>query len=118
MEELRPCRSGFSRELFRTGRSLESSRGSEEHTAELQSLMRLSYAVFCLIMKRPPAKDTVMATRLPDSTLCRSAEQETGQALDSRLAAPVPAITLVRAGIVGAVILAVLISIYDLTSSI
>src|SRR3546814_6396075 len=25
---------------------------SEEHTSELQSLMRLSYAVFCLIQKR------------------------------------------------------------------
>src|SRR3546814_1113311 len=26
--------------------------GSEEHTSELQSLMRTSYAVFCLIKKR------------------------------------------------------------------
>src|SRR3546814_9337657 len=26
---------------------------SEEHTAELQSLMRISYAVFCLIIKKP-----------------------------------------------------------------
>src|SRR3546814_7506824 len=27
---------------------------SEEHTSELQSLMRTSYAVFCLKKKRPP----------------------------------------------------------------
>src|SRR3546814_5233451 len=27
---------------------------SEEHTSELQSLMRISYAVFCLKKKRPP----------------------------------------------------------------
>src|SRR3546814_8970323 len=28
---------------------------SEEHTSELQSLMRISYAVFCLKQKKPPA---------------------------------------------------------------
>src|SRR3546814_5468551 len=27
--------------------------GSEEHTSELQSLMRISYAVFCLNKKKP-----------------------------------------------------------------
>src|SRR3546814_7197543 len=27
---------------------------SEEHTSELQSLMRISYAVFCLKKKQPP----------------------------------------------------------------
>src|SRR3546814_8992485 len=32
---------------------------SEEHTSELQSLMRISYAVFCLKKK----KDTAMITR-------------------------------------------------------
>src|SRR3546814_9850854 len=31
--------------------SLESSTRSEEHTSELQSLMRISYAVFCLKKK-------------------------------------------------------------------
>src|SRR3546814_5442205 len=30
---------------------------SEEHTAELQSLMRISYAVFCLTKKHEPAAD-------------------------------------------------------------
>src|SRR3546814_1003877 len=29
---------------------------SEEHTSELQSLMRISYAVFCLKQKKPHAK--------------------------------------------------------------
>src|SRR3546814_1975776 len=31
---------------------------SEEHTSELQSLMRISYAVFCLKKKRNNMKDT------------------------------------------------------------
>src|SRR3546814_2625036 len=31
---------------------------SEEHTSELQSLMRISYAVFCLKKKRKKPKDT------------------------------------------------------------
>src|SRR3546814_4546228 len=39
------CMSGGSRELSRTRRS-------EEHTSELQSLMRISYAVFCLKKKK------------------------------------------------------------------
>src|SRR3546814_4740274 len=30
---------------------------SEEHTSELQSLMRISYAVFCLKKKNPPTKN-------------------------------------------------------------
>src|SRR3546814_4086270 len=33
-------------------KALESTR-SEEHTSELQSLMRISYAVFCLKKKKP-----------------------------------------------------------------
>src|SRR3546814_9418008 len=31
---------------------------SEEHTSELQSLMRISYAVFCLKKKRKPTRQT------------------------------------------------------------
>src|SRR3546814_6797224 len=34
-----------------TSRANEPSRRSEEHTSELQSLMRISYAVFCLKKK-------------------------------------------------------------------
>src|SRR3546814_4131282 len=39
-----------SQEVARTGRS---GPRSEEHTSELQSLMRISYAVFCLKKKTP-----------------------------------------------------------------
>src|SRR3546814_5550816 len=35
---------------------------SEEHTSELQSLMRISYAVFCLKKKKDDLKDTIRAT--------------------------------------------------------
>src|SRR3546814_5570019 len=35
---------------------------SEEHTSELQSLMRISYAVFCLKKKKQPAKQDVKST--------------------------------------------------------
>src|SRR3546814_10700427 len=38
---------------------------SEEHTSELQSLMRISYAVFCLQKKRTQEQDN---TRQPDQT--------------------------------------------------
>src|SRR3546814_8049338 len=34
------------------------SRRSEEHTSELQSLMRISYAVFCLKKKKKPKTNT------------------------------------------------------------
>src|SRR3546814_3480811 len=37
--------------IFTTGGN-----GSEEHTSELQSLMRISYAVFCLKKKNKPRK--------------------------------------------------------------
>src|SRR3546814_6090576 len=36
---------------------------SEEHTSELQSLMRLSYAVFCLKKKNPQKKHEHLTTR-------------------------------------------------------
>src|SRR3546814_1269038 len=38
---------------------------SEEHTSELQSLMRISYAVFCLKKKKKTHKhiDTIMTTK-------------------------------------------------------
>ncbi len=54
-----------------------------------------------------------------DTMLLKTAdtfEQETATALDRMLAALVPAITVVLAGVVGAVIMAVLIPIYDLTN--
>src|SRR3546814_4347871 len=36
---------------------------SEEHTSELQSLMRISYAVFCLKKKRKSNDDSTSCTR-------------------------------------------------------
>src|SRR3546814_7951232 len=43
------CRPGAGHELHQSHRA---SPRSEEHTSELQSLMRLSYAVFCLQKKK------------------------------------------------------------------
>src|SRR3546814_4513473 len=38
---------------------LQSCRRSEEHTSELQSLMRISYAVFCLKKKHRKGEDNI-----------------------------------------------------------
>src|SRR3546814_8651027 len=40
--------------LHRLALRTDHRRRSEEHTSELQSLMRISYAVFCLKKKKPP----------------------------------------------------------------
>src|SRR3546814_8827031 len=46
-------RDGFLQNLARPGEAGNDENGrSEEHTSELQSLMRISYAVFCLNKKR------------------------------------------------------------------
>src|SRR3546814_3424883 len=45
-------RSGFSQRTWRAAAGSTASGRSEEHTSELQSLMRISYAVFCLKKKR------------------------------------------------------------------
>src|SRR3546814_8642455 len=47
--EVTPARK---RELRRTSRQGETAERSEEHTSELQSLMRISYAVLCLKKKK------------------------------------------------------------------
>src|SRR3546814_7933436 len=39
---------------------------SEEHTSELQSLMRISYAVFCLKKKNDQDKNTLTQNNLPN----------------------------------------------------
>src|SRR3546814_4906888 len=44
------------------GTARDRSRRSEEHTSELQSLMRISYAVFCLKKKKMIASRTSPAT--------------------------------------------------------
>src|SRR3546814_1838641 len=40
-------------------------RRSEEHTSELQSLMRISYAVFCLKKKTPKTKTHLYESTIP-----------------------------------------------------
>src|SRR3546814_10193300 len=44
---------GIHRLFQHFGRELAALQRSEEHTSELQSLMRISYAVFCLKKKKP-----------------------------------------------------------------
>src|SRR3546814_10543835 len=39
---------------------------SEEHTSELQSLMRISYAVFCLKKKKQIKRTTIHHSELPE----------------------------------------------------
>src|SRR3546814_1635916 len=48
---LRPARRDFARLFLAQLRQLDRAERSEEHTSELQSLMRISYAVFCLKKK-------------------------------------------------------------------
>src|SRR3546814_3169848 len=43
------------------GRGREHERRSEEHTSELQSLMRISYAVFCLKKKHRTTPQTTIS---------------------------------------------------------
>src|SRR3546814_2708557 len=49
------CRQGYRR----TAQRLRNCLRSEEHTSELQSIMRISYAVFCLKKKNTQNKITV-----------------------------------------------------------
>src|SRR3546814_5700528 len=58
-------RSASGAALTATGRAFsfnwpEGTPRSEEHTSELQSLMRISYAVFCLKKKKPTKKTTII----------------------------------------------------------
>src|SRR3546814_10599276 len=53
-----PCRSVSPSDWKNSPTSLLSGARSEEHTSELQSLMRISYAVFCL--KKTNKKQIVM----------------------------------------------------------
>src|SRR3546814_10344631 len=61
-----PCRARALWRLMKSGQkrvlcSPSSSSRSEEHTSELQSLMRISYAVFCLKKKNTPNVNHVPA---------------------------------------------------------
>src|SRR3546814_1129450 len=48
----RPCRRFYARRYARDSSDAGQPTRSEEHTSELQSLMRISYAVFCLKKKK------------------------------------------------------------------
>src|SRR3546814_3032038 len=54
----RSCRISCWRNLMRSSAGTPSRR-SEEHTSELQSLMRISYAVFCLKKKKNPQHNRI-----------------------------------------------------------
>src|SRR3546814_14145903 len=59
-----PTRAGSSRRALRPGRPRwNGTTRSEEHTSELQSLMRISYAVFCLKKKIYGDRSTSRHTR-------------------------------------------------------
>src|SRR3546814_4903411 len=49
--------------LLNVGAGLLQPSRSEEHTSELQSLMRISYAVFCLKKKKTNKKHTIQQRR-------------------------------------------------------
>src|SRR3546814_1512910 len=65
---LRPDQASATLKLWRVrrgkvGKSIRGSPRSEEHTSELQSLMRISYAVFCLKKKKKNIKRSTVITR-------------------------------------------------------
>src|SRR3546814_1492959 len=49
---------------------------SEEHTSELQSLMRISYAVFCLKKKKKEGKDIPKRTQYRIQAISRNKKNE------------------------------------------
>src|SRR3546814_829057 len=66
---------------------------SEEHTSELQSLMRISYAVFCFLKKRRQPRSNRTDPLFPKPTLFRSHElsPESSDALQKPAAEAAPA---------------------------
>src|SRR3546814_1571567 len=58
--------------IFKNGAHAQNGRRSEEHTSELQSLMRISYAVFCSKKKKTatPAPDSHGNNSLPCPRQC------------------------------------------------
>src|SRR3546814_3216016 len=65
----RPTRAAFARhicaevesDLETSGEKMSAAGRSEEHTSELQSLMRISYAVFCLKKKNTTRHTTTLS---------------------------------------------------------
>src|SRR3546814_8740856 len=65
------ARFGCCRTCFSAGFAMRRCKRSEEHTSELQSLMRISYAVFCLKKKKQNANLTpIQATRNRNDAAC------------------------------------------------
>src|SRR3546814_1469976 len=64
-----PPDAGNMETIERYGTPEQKERRSEGHTSELQSLMRISYAVFCLKKKKKPSKKI--------NTQCRSIHTQT-----------------------------------------
>src|SRR3546814_3684727 len=70
-EERRRSPLGFDTLVRRDPIGVESQRGrSEEHTSELQSLMRISYAVFCLKKKKTYNKEKQKKNNTKPQTTC------------------------------------------------
>src|SRR3546814_6154221 len=57
---------------YRRARGAEGAGRSEEHTSELQSLMRISYAVFCLKKKKKKVRRNVDKQYKSDSKLSKN----------------------------------------------
>src|SRR3546814_7333129 len=57
-----PCCSRYATMCSPSSAPARKRRRSEEHTSELQSLMRISYAVFCLKKKTKPPKNNIVKT--------------------------------------------------------
>src|SRR3546814_9631343 len=64
--DLRAAACGSNATAWRAGRSTKAR--SEEHTSELQSLMRISYAVFCLKKKKTNKPQTGSRTKPKTTT--------------------------------------------------
>src|SRR3546814_5877679 len=81
----RGCRRGrFPRPRRRRSLPRSPSR-SEEHTSELQSLMRISYAVFCLKKKKKKQDEAYMSNRcLVDNTLYKHTTTEAHNTQEQR----------------------------------
>src|SRR3546814_7565012 len=65
LRDIEPDAADHARSRPRAGRAAAHRARSEEHTSELQSLMRISYAVFCLKKKRK--KHTHKRQHIPQS---------------------------------------------------
>src|SRR3546814_7976265 len=54
-------------------------KGSEEHTSELQSLMRISYAVFCLKKKKSTSTTPIHSTSASSTTNSKHIQRHSTQ---------------------------------------